>query len=112
MKSNLMDKPVLPSSDASLSWILLRSNEAQPIETFLGPRTAGKASHPGLAPRKTALVLNTTQKDWTVEWLVDGTSIRGPESLPEPPIGFIGIGSMGNINANLISFDLSVSTIE
>lgn len=112
MKSNPMDKPVLPSSDASLSWILLRSNEAQPIETFLGPRTAGKASHPGLAPRKTALVLNTTQKDWTVEWLVDGTSIRGPESLPEPPIGFIGIGSMGNINANLISFDLSVSTIE
>lgn len=50
MKSNLMDKPVLPSSDASLSWILLRSNEAQPIETFWGRERRGKlltpVSHP------------------------------------------------------------------
>ena len=111
MKSNPMDKPVLPSSGAPLSWMLLRSNEAQPIQTFVGPRTAGKASHPGQPTRKTGLVLNTTQKDWTVEWLVDGTSIRGPLSLPKSSIGYIGIGSMGNINANLVSFDLSVSTV-
>jgi len=112
MKSNPMDAPVLPHSDAPLSWILLRSNEAQPIETFLGPKTQGKGSHEGLSTRKTTMVLNTTQQVWTVEWLVDGTSIRGPESLPERSIGYIGIGSMGSITANLVSFDLSVSTVE
>jgi len=112
MKSNPMDKPVLPHSDAPLSWILVRSNKAQPIETFLGPRTAGKASHPGLSSRKTGLVLNTTKKKWTVEWLVGGTSFRGPESLPKPSIGYIGIGSMGKIDATLVAFDLSVSTVE
>ena len=98
-------------------WMLQRSNvkAKDPIQTFSGPGLQGKMSHNGFdltSSREIRIVLNTMEKNWTVEWVLAGKTIRGPVVLKEKEFRYIGIGSMGNLDCRLTGVEVTESVFE
>src|SRR5690606_34318301 len=73
------------------AWMLNREDDASTstIQTFLGPVTAGAGSH-DLNPDVTGvnsleIILDTRPAAWTVQWIANGTTLRGPEAFGTNP---------------------------
>ena len=104
----------------AVGWILNREddNSASAFQTFLGPSTAGNASHdpaPNLVgPIDLDVILDTNPanpEDWTVEWLADGTSLRGPVALGfVPTINYVGFGAFEDATGTVANFSLADAT--
>lgn len=106
-------------------WMLNRENDASDsvVQTFLGVGTAGAASH-DFDPDKVgsvnlSVMLNTLQDAWTVEWLVDGETIRDPVAYEtNPTINYVGMagwntatGTVDNFSLNIVPEPTSVSLL-
>ena len=88
------------TDNSVLGWMLNRENDASTsaVQTFQGLGTAGGASHDfdpdKVGPVSMQVVLNTQAPNWTVEWLVDGASIRAPVAYtPNPAINYAAFGA-------------------
>lgn len=96
-------------------WMLNRENDASDsvIQTFQGAGTAGVGSH-DLEPDKAgfvnlSVILDTQPDAWTVEWLVDGQTIRDPLAFAtNPTINYVGMGAWNTATGNVDNFSLSI----
>ena len=102
------------NADQVFGWMLNRENDASgsAVQTFLGPDTGGGASHDfnpdKVGPVNLEVVLDTQAPQWTVQWLVDGTSIRGPEAyVTNPVINYAGFGSWNTATGLVDNFSLA-----
>lgn len=100
-------------------WMLNRENDASAsvIQTFLGPDTtdaAGFDLNPDIVgPVELQVVLNTMDAAWTLEWLVDGQSLRGPVAFgTNPPISQVGFGAWNTATGLVGNFTLADLTAE
>ena len=116
-QGNVMGHGFFSPAIAPNGWMLQRSNvkAKDPIQTFSGPGLQGKMSHNGFdltSSREIRIVLNTMEKNWTVEWVLAGKTIRGPVVLKEKEFRYIGIGSMGNLDCRLTGVEVTESVFE
>ena len=94
-------------------WMLLRGDRGTGQgQSFQGPITAGVAAHDtpaGVVNMK--IVLDTTTTLWTVQWFVNGASVRGPVAYAaNPTINYVGMGQ--NAEAGIVqNFTLSGESI-
>ncbi len=59
------------------------------------------------------VVLDTRPESWTVEWFLDGSSIRGPVAIGTPTIQNVGFGSLGiGLVGSVDNFTLTVDVPE
>jgi hypothetical protein len=81
--------------------------------SFLGPSVFGTAQHgvpSGPQPSATdfKIVLNTTTPLWSVEWFIDGASVRTASYVSNPPITRVGIQRFESTNGSVDNFSLTV----
>lgn len=96
-------------------WMLNRENDASDsvVQTFLGAGTADAANQ-DFDPDKTgfvnlAVVLNTVEDAWTIEWLVDDATIRGPMAFGDnPTINYAGMAAWNTATGTVDNFSLRV----
>lgn len=96
-------------------WMLNRENDASDtvVQTFLGAGTASAANHDfdpdKIGPINLSVVLNTEQDAWTIEWLVDDTTIRGPMAFDvNPTINYAGMAAWNTATGTVDNFSLNI----
>ena len=83
------------------------------VITALGAGTASAASH-DFDPDKVGFVnlsvlLNTVEDAWTIEWLVDDATIRGPIAFGDnPTINYAGMAAWNTATGAVDNFSLRV----
>lgn len=58
------------------------------------------------------IVLNTRNKTWTVEYFLNGTSIRSATFAVNPTINYVGFGRYNQGTFKVDNFELSVAVPE
>ncbi len=100
------------SPNNTVGWMLMRENYAATdvVQTFLGPGTSLAAVNYNINPDKPEWVnlrvaLDTRNPAWTVEWFIDGSSIRGPVPFgTNPTINYVGFGGYNNATGFVDNF--------
>ncbi len=94
------------------AWMLFRENDGfgSVIQTFRGPGTALGQSH-DLTPdvvgsAKLEVILDTTEANWTIEWKIDGTTLRSLAYTTNPTIQSVGIGGFNTATGAIDNFSL------
>ncbi len=106
------------NADQVFGWMFNREDDASTsvIQTFPGPDTTDGASFdldPDIVgPLELEVLLNTEEALWTVEWLVNGQSLRGPVPFgANPPISHVGFGAWGTATGTVANFQLTDLTV-
>jgi hypothetical protein len=104
-----------PSGFPDAPWMFKRGDSGSPAfdtSTFLGPSTSGGAvegvpsgSQP--SPTDFRIVLNTTPALWTVEWFIDGSSVRTDTYSSNPSITNVGIFRFESVAGSVDNFLLT-----
>ena len=87
------------SAVSSVAWMLNREddNSATTVQTFLGPNTANGGPSKNTVPAGPVTLkveLDTRPDQWTVEYFVNGTSLRAPTAYAtNPSIQSVGFGT-------------------
>jgi hypothetical protein len=102
------------TSNSVYGWMLNRENDASgtAVQTFQGLGTAGAAGHDftpdKVGPVNLQVVLDTQPANWTVEWFVDGTSIRAPVAYgTNPAINYAAVAGYGTSTGSVDNFRLT-----
>ncbi len=102
--------------DAGIAWIIHRitrdSDDNDEIQTFLGPGMVQSANHTNKeeGPVTLTIVLDTTDTHWTVEWLRNGESIRGPIAYnTNPTITYVGFAKIWAAGGTVDNLELKLS---
>lgn len=79
------------------------------VETALGPGYSIGATHNNSGALNLKVVLDTQPSLWTVRWLVNNISIRGPVAFgSNPSINYVAFGSFQNTTGTVDNFTLTV----
>ncbi|MBN1362708.1 MAG: discoidin domain-containing protein [Sedimentisphaerales bacterium] len=104
--------------DSGIAWILHRitrdSADNDEIQTFVGPGMSQSANYPSKesGPVKLTVILDTTESRWTVEWLRNGESIRGPVTYAtNPTISQVGFAKIWGAGGTVDNFELKLSDL-
>ncbi len=91
--------------------MLLRVNRG--VQTFIGPNTASGEDYLEAEGEVVtlAVVLDTTESAWTVEWFVNDTSIRSIGYTANPTINYVGFGRLFAASGTVDDFSLTVSAV-
>ncbi len=102
--------------NTGVAWALHRISrsrtENDELQTFVGPAMANPQSHPSKQSGKVTLtvLLDTTASQWTVEWLRNGASIRGPVAYTiNPAITCVGFAKIGLAGGTVDNFELKLT---
>jgi hypothetical protein len=96
-------------------WLLWRpsnavSGGASQVVTRLGPATTTPTNEGAFTGTQTlTIVLNTQALQWTAEWFVGATSVRGPEAFATNPttITHVGFARENGQGSTITSFSLT-----
>jgi len=104
--------------DSGVAWVLHRIDrnrtENDEIQTFQGPGMANVLSHPSkdTGMVRLTVILDTTQGRWTVEWVRNGQSIRGPVVFAaNPAITHAGFTKSFQAGGRVDNFELRLSDL-
>jgi len=99
------------------AWMLDREDDDRTdvVQTFLGPDTFSGGDYniepDVVGPVNLKVVLDTKPTNWTAEWFVDGTSIRGPVAygvgLNPTGINYAGLGAWSSATGVVDNFRLT-----
>lgn len=83
------------------------------VSTFMGPNADGPGAAQSTVPNANAMntlemVLNTENAAWTVDFRLNGTSIRTNTFAVNPTINYVGIGRYNQGTFTVDNFELSV----
>jgi PEP-CTERM motif-containing protein len=104
-----------PSGFPDSPWMFKRGDSGSPAydtTTFLGPSTSGglvtgvpSGSQP--SPTDFRIVLDTTPALWTVEWFIDGSSVRTATYASNPSITNVGLFRFESAAGSVDNFRLT-----